>query len=74
MAQYYYRYKNEDGTDTFLPAPASVRRVVYCKHCFYYEPEYGCDYGYCHYWGHEEGAEPNMVEPDDFCSNAIEEV
>lgn len=73
MAQYYYRYKNKDGTYVYLPAQ-DVEHVVYCKHCSYYDPEYASTYGYCHYWEHEEGTDPNIVEPNDFCSNAIEEV
>lgn len=49
-------------------AEGDCEAVVRCKDCMLYEAR-SKDSGYCHYWDHEQGMEPNRVYVDDFCSN-----
>lgn len=45
-----------------------------CKDCKYSEREStdvdGTQNFYCYYWDYEQGMSPNIVEENDFCSNA----
>jgi hypothetical protein len=54
--------------DSVEGAPAAdVAPVVRCKDCIHYEMR-SKESGYCYFWDHEQGMEPNRVVYDDFCS------
>lgn len=42
--------------------------VIRCKDCEHFERKHEIN-GWCYYWNIEQGASPNMVDNDDYCSN-----
>ena len=58
----------ENMRDLVAEAPAAdVVPVCRCKDCIHYDMR-SKESGYCYFWDHEQGMEPNRVVYDDFCS------
>jgi hypothetical protein len=48
-----------------------VKIVCRCKDCEYSAIRNSRTDFYCYYWDYEAGMSPNVVDKDDFCSNAV---